>query len=54
MSESAYIASISLGYQLMQEENKNNKIFLKDMNDFHSDPYIKEKLSLFFDTFKLK
>lgn len=54
VSESAYIASMSLGYHLMQKENKNNKKFLKDLNDFHSDPYIKEKLSLFFDTFKLK
>lgn len=54
VSESAYIASMSLGCHLMQKENKKNKQLLKFMNDFSSDQYIKEKLSLFFDTFKLK
>lgn len=54
ISESAYIATMSFGYNLMKEEKNVTKRFLKDMDKFHSDSYIQEKLSLFFSSFKLK
>ena len=51
--ESAYIATMSLGFHLIKDET-NDPEFLQTISDFENDPIIIEKINLFFEAFKMK
>lgn len=51
--ESAYFATIGLGFHFMKDETKDPEL-LKTISDFENDLIIIEKTNLFFEVFKMK
>ncbi|MDR0841458.1 MAG: hypothetical protein LBN26_08790 [Christensenellaceae bacterium] len=52
--ESAYIVTIGVGFSIMKKEEVTDSDLIKSIEQYENDPYVREKVALFSEVFKVK